>query len=70
MEQLTEESLKEIIKSIVDSQNDFKDDVCTIHYCKGIGGSVMTNSFSAITCDHPECGWCRGMEKPLKMNLA
>jgi hypothetical protein len=26
----------------------------------------MTNSFTAITCDHPECDWCRGMEEALK----
>lgn len=63
---LTEESLKEIIKSIVDSQTEFKDDIVTIHYCKGIGASVRTNSLSAITCDHPECYWCRGMEKALE----
>lgn len=68
-EKLTNESLMKLIEDIVSSQSELKDEPRAIYYCKGLGHSVMTSSLSVMTCDHPECGWCRGMEKALKNEL-
>ena len=62
---ITEESIKEMIKDYIKSVES-KDVYVVMYYCKGIGASVRTNSYSSITCDHPECSWCRGIEKAFK----
>lgn len=65
-----EEKLYNWIYDIMkDMEQNSHDQPVIFRYCKGRGGVMYLNALAAISCDDPDCKWCRQVEQLIKEDI-